>query len=403
MTKKGTDSGDALTHFDFMRGVAACAVALGHVRGLYFLDYEKVPNPNPLLKALYLATGLGHQSVVVFFVLSGFFVGTSVLSARTRWSWSHYLLRRFTRLYVVLIPALLVTALLDRTGMAVFGAEGVYAGKIDAPYFSLQNVSDTGSLGSFVGNLFYLEEIFVRPFGSNGPLWSLSYEFWAYLLFPLLVQAATPRVPIAARLLYATVAGVLLYFGGERLRFYFPLWLAGALIAGTWQKVRVQGRVTGITLRMASLGMFLFILLLARLRFFGHQDRDDIALALATSALVFTLLVTARTETTESSLRRAYKRSAAILASFSYTLYLIHYPALVFAYAALIGGPVRWVPDAKHLGIGAVLAFGVIWLFAYPLARVTEAHTEKVRRWFGQALRIELRRPSAAEAGPAGN
>jgi peptidoglycan/LPS O-acetylase OafA/YrhL len=139
-------------------------------------------------------------------------------------------LRRFTRLYLVLLPALLVTALLDRSGMALFGSEGVYAGRLDAPYLTLCDVRATGSFGTFVGNFFYLQEIFVRPFGSNGPLWSLSYEFWAYLLFPLAVQAVNRNVALGRRAAYVALAVVILYFGGERLRFYFPLWLTGALV-----------------------------------------------------------------------------------------------------------------------------------------------------------------------------
>ena len=392
MTKH--ESSDALTHFDFMRGIAACAVAVGHVRGLFFTDFEKVQGGGALLKALYLVTGFGHQAVVIFFVLSGFFVGSSVLSSRDRWSWSQYLLRRFTRLYVVLAPALVLTALLDRSGMAMFGASGIYAGKLDAPYLTVQNVAVTGGVGTFLGNAVFLEHILVDPFGTNGPLWSLSYEFWAYLLFPLLVQAAQRKVAVAPRTAFLVAAGVILYFGGERLRFYFPVWLLGALVAGIWKRWRVDARVPALALRAAALLTFTALVFLARLRFFGHQDRDDVGLALATAALLLVLLVTSR-PTGTGALATTYARVANHLASFSYTLYLIHFPPLVLVHAAIMNGT-RWAPDATHLAIGGALSCAVIWLFAYPLAMLTERHTDRVRKWAGRTLRIEVQRQAAA-------
>jgi peptidoglycan/LPS O-acetylase OafA/YrhL len=68
-----------------------------------------------LIAAAYLITGLGHQWVIVFFVLSGYLVGGSVLRsvAVNHWSWRVYLLNRLTRLYAVLIPALVFGGLLD--------------------------------------------------------------------------------------------------------------------------------------------------------------------------------------------------------------------------------------------------------------------------------------------------
>ena len=73
---------------------------VGHVRGLFFIDYSYISNPSLVHKTLYALTGFGNQAVMVFFVLSGYFIGTSVcesLDAR-RWSWRVYLVNRLTRL-----------------------------------------------------------------------------------------------------------------------------------------------------------------------------------------------------------------------------------------------------------------------------------------------------------------
>src|SRR5947208_15340259 len=79
---------------------------------------------------LYFAGGLGRQAVVMFFVLSGFFIGWSVIgSIRSgRWSWRGYIVRRLTRLGIVLLPALLLTAFWDVAGIALFGVHSAYLG-----------------------------------------------------------------------------------------------------------------------------------------------------------------------------------------------------------------------------------------------------------------------------------
>src|SRR2546426_11727302 len=65
-------------HLDMIRGLAACAVMWGHVRGLFFVDYGNLQAPTLMTKLLYEITGFGHESVMVFFVLSGFFISTAI-------------------------------------------------------------------------------------------------------------------------------------------------------------------------------------------------------------------------------------------------------------------------------------------------------------------------------------
>ena len=64
---------------DVVRGLSAIAVCAGHLRSVMFVDYSNLQTPSLLQKVFYGLTGLGHQAVMVFFVLSGFFVGGSIL------------------------------------------------------------------------------------------------------------------------------------------------------------------------------------------------------------------------------------------------------------------------------------------------------------------------------------
>lgn len=61
--------------FDLIRGCSALLVCLGHLRNTMFVDYSALIHPNIAIKVFYAVTSLGHQAVMVFFVLSGYFVG----------------------------------------------------------------------------------------------------------------------------------------------------------------------------------------------------------------------------------------------------------------------------------------------------------------------------------------
>src|SRR5947207_2354160 len=69
----GRDS-NASIHLDAARGIAALAVFLGHLRALFFVDFEELRHQGTLTKAIYLVTGFGHAAVIVFFILSGYLI-----------------------------------------------------------------------------------------------------------------------------------------------------------------------------------------------------------------------------------------------------------------------------------------------------------------------------------------
>ena len=69
-------------------------------------------------KAFYFLTGIHREGVAIFFAVSGFLVGGGVWRSlrRSRFDAKVYFASRFARIYVVLLPALVLTLLLDRIG-----------------------------------------------------------------------------------------------------------------------------------------------------------------------------------------------------------------------------------------------------------------------------------------------
>jgi peptidoglycan/LPS O-acetylase OafA/YrhL len=379
----------ALDDMNWLRGLAAVGVLIGHIRGLFFVDFESLERAPAWLKAVYVATGFGHQAVIVFFVLSGFFIGTSVasMSAADTWSWKRFALRRFTRLYVVLVPALLLTTVWDAAGMSLFGTEGIYGGKMHGAHLALPDVTQTLTPRNFLATLAFLQDLFVRGYGSNGPLWSLSYEFWAYVTFPLLYRAVAPRTPRPWRVAFLAMALVILVGFGGAMRFYFAIWSLGALLAILW---RVRPRPCAhAAVTAASGATFAAALLIGRLRLLHSAALEDAVLGVATVLFVLVLLARGEHAVRQPAAgcsATGYATYGDVVAGFSYTLYVAHYPVLTFLAAWRMSAE-RWQPTSLNLLSGVAIAIAVIVLYVYPIARLTEGRTEAVRSAFERALR----------------
>ena len=188
------------TQSDFLnwsRWVAAWFVVAEHARSLVFVDFGELHAPGILAKGFYFLTGFGHEAVMVFFVISGYLVGGKVWSLyrEGRFAWRRYLADRLSRLYAVLIVALVLGAALDWTGYMFFNKYGLY----NHGYAGSIAVLGTAPITrmdwqDFLANSLFLQTILGPTFGSNGPLWSLAYEWWYYILFPLVLAALWPIV-----------------------------------------------------------------------------------------------------------------------------------------------------------------------------------------------------------------
>src|SRR5258708_6499905 len=105
----------------------------------------------------------GHAMVIVFFVLSGYVIAFSTLDKKELIA-KKYIIARLSRLYSVVIPALLLTALLLICGRTINPAN--YNGV-------LQNYE----LPRYLATGFFFQSVWwqnlVPP--DNGPFWSLGY------------------------------------------------------------------------------------------------------------------------------------------------------------------------------------------------------------------------------------
>ena len=388
----------AIEALNWVRGLAALVVLIGHVRGMFFVG--RVRQSSPLCHAAYFATNFAHQAVVVFFVLSGLLVGTSVVesSRAGEWSFGRYASRRLTRLYVVLVPALALTFAWDTLGIHLFGTNGVYGGRPPAKFFGVPDVPPTLTPQSLLGTLAFVQGIYMQPFGANDPLWTLAFEFWSYALFPLLFRAKAGTERRWVRALFAAIAAAILAAGGRLLWSCYAQWSFGAALAILWASARTAFPAWRGRDGLAAM-VFTGCVLVSRCRVFHERTVEDLVLAAGTA--LFFGAVLARGEALRATEHDAARSSpepvgriagrlersstwGARLAGFAFTLYVAQYPILIFLNAWLVGRR-RWEPDLRHAAF-AFLIGACVTMYAFVLSRFTEARTASVRRWFERRM-----------------
>lgn len=317
-------------------------------------------------------TSFSHEAVIVFFVLSGYFVGGSVIRSLRKgvWSTRHYVILRMTRLWTVLIPALLMTALLDNIGISLFGTDGIYGGPIGQELVS-KNLSEQSTVLTFISNLFFLQGLIFGPtFGTNTPLWTLAYEFWFYVTFPLIALAFRSNNSIVSRLTLLILSGAIIYALGNKFLFYFSIWMAGCAIE-VLPPIR-----SNITAKIASIltGIVFVVVCVALVRLKPPILLSDLIVCLISSALVYSVA-----NLTMQSPRSVFSSAATALSEMSYTLYLCHAPILVFIAALLMKTWQPWTVSLPTLINFSAVVFATL-VVSYLMYRLFERNTPWVRK-----------------------
>ena len=356
---------------DAGRFFLALAVAFGHLWALFVRDYE--PTANPIVNGLYFAAGFAHSGVILFFVLSGYWITKSVVGrAHAGWTWRGYLIDRVSRLLVVLIPALALGGMLDAGALYVLQSP-THLGATDT-YVLRTDVAANLSPFVLLGNGLFLQNILVEPFGSNGPLWSLAYEFWYYIWFPAALLTYRSRRPSPALLAFLlTVLAPALAFG-------FISWLCGSLLFFTEARLRSRGTPLALRGMKSVVGSGILLLLVLMWGRTGDFSIEDPLLALSFSLFLLALLLTNPLPIRGISALAAYGAGA------SFSLYAIHFPIMAFAAALFVCGT-RLMPDLPTLALLTMVlltTLGLGWLFG----QLTEARTAAVRSWARGRLRL---------------
>ncbi len=369
------------------RWFAAFLVLIGHVRHLVLVDYKHVVEKTAFTKALYFITGFGHESVIIFFVLSGYLVGASTL-----FKWRHdgydvpsYLAARISRIYITLIPAMISTLVLDYVGLNWYNQSELYTNSAQYSTVSLNStIANTLSFPIFVSNLFNLQGVLTGTFGSNAPLWSLAYEWWYYCAFGLVGVGLVGNGKI--RLLATCAAICLMVALPFKMALWGSIWCLGFL-AFTW----IQAGARGMT---PTVGLLIFTVVMTASRLSHNVENlmvpesDSISFFRDFSlGCSFVIALVGMSKSCGSA--RLLKMNS-FVAEFSYSTYLFHFPALVFSVAFLYEKfGIKFQQQPTFGGISYFLGLIIfLYLYCYASYLIAEKYTGRVR----QRLLLILRR-----------
>lgn len=354
-----------LRALDALRGGLALYVLLGHARWLLWAghaEWLRQPHACWELPLAYASAGLrfGHEAVMVFFVLSGFFIhlraaGQLAAGRPATCPPGSFYQRRWHRLGVPFLAALGLTLALDLVGQACFPR--LYLAQTGDALLDANFARKGYTLESVLPALLLLPTSFGHDFGTNGPLWSLAFEVVYYTAYPLWL-AVRRRSGLAAGGL--GVAGAVLGAGGWLPGFlggvalHYPLWLAGAFLAELASRPAGFDRVRWAVLLAPALILPSFLRLPA-LAMTALYLVGGLAVVLAFARLPVWF--------SESGIGR----SAEYLGLRSYTIYICHFPMLVLLSAWVIqtqgtrplNGWLALVGGGVSLGACLVMFYGV--------------------------------------------
>ena len=337
---------------DIVRISAAMAVFIAH------FSYGRISGG--WLSEMWAAP-FAHHAVMVFFVLSGIVI--AYVAGEREDTPQSFFKARFVRLYSVVLPTIVLTPMLDWIGRQADPA--LYDG------WWYQSGDPLYRIGTA---LFFLHESWLSStrYFSNGPYWSIAYEFWYYVAFGALWFLRGAKRWLA-------LAGVFLA-AGPKILLLFPVWLLGVLVWRFIQWYRPPPAIGAVTLVASVAAYILFV------RTGAYDVLDDAGNSVVSAAgvwpqalawseawpsyYVLAILIAAcfvslasLSEWLETLLRPA---AAWIrwVAGATFTMYLMHYPMMQLV-ASVVPGD-----EDNPYRVAAMFLLILIGVFA--IAEVTE-------------------------------
>jgi peptidoglycan/LPS O-acetylase OafA/YrhL len=324
---------------NLIRGISAQFVVIGHLFSFYNIFGLS------RLEDRFLIQNFG---VVVFFILSGCLIGYSVANKEEKetYTFKHFFIDRFSRIFIAFIPALFLIAILDLVSWKQFG-NMTYRGAINAP--------------TFLGNIFMLQDFpieyathyrfYLTSFGSGRPLWTVATEWWLYLFFGFLYFKKITYKNMVFLLPLLVVPLYNVYGRGNGLS---VLWFSGFLVFYLLKTGPIKKNAIPITILLLAASLI-------RLRL-NKFNVYDLAFSIPIAMALYVGLSYLQRSNSRNFLIKLEKPSS-LLAAYSFSLYLLHYSIIEF------------VRNLK-LGLNVFVEIGLLFfscnLIAWLFAKITE-------------------------------
>lgn len=368
------------TRKDFTRSPSTGSHRRADIQGLRALAVALV-----VLYHMGLPLSGGFIGVDMFFVISGYVIMESLLreyQAYGRIRFGQFFLRRFKRLFPALVLLVAVILVAATVFLPPFANENrALLTGLGAIFISANVVIDV-TTGDY-----FAPDARLNPFLHT---WSLSVEEQFYLFFPLIVivglwwgaRNSRPLVGLVVTLTLVTVVSfaaaiigsrVSLPVGNSLLGFYSPIPRAwefgvGALLAVLGRKIPTPSRSSAHVFAWAGLG-----LIAAGTLFIDSQTRFPSEITLLPVMGTVLLIHAGRSPHKVLIIRGLSTRPSVGLGNISYSLYLWHWPLIVFA---IVG----WSDSLVYMSAAVALSIFLAWLsyrFVEQPLRTRDTSTKK--------------------------
>lgn len=347
-----------LQHLLVLRVFATFLVVFGHAASFFgaftWTQWPQLPY-------------IQSTAVILFFCISGYTIAWVCDTNPVR-DWAglkSFAFDRYVRLAVPLIPALVLFGIADATWIWQWSPYNASLTLWDAlgNALFLQNMSVHSPYGAWSFN--------VEPLGTNRPLWTLSLEFWIYVLFGALHALVFSRDPRGSGLLVLVgllsaifVAPWFLTGHGAGLPM---VWFFGAFVYLAQRRI---GTLSPWFRVLTGAAAAICIAALAYPPLWSMPEYGTEYLVLVPLAFACLMLCFLRVQLPVHALR-----AVSFLGGFCYTVYLTHYP-IQFVAARFLP------PSATSVVIVTVACFAFGWLFSLPF----EAQYKQIRAALRQRL-----------------
>lgn len=309
---------------------------------------------------------VAHQAVVVFFVLSGYVVAHAT---RRTGDAATFAAARLSRLYSVVVPALLLTAACWPLGR-----------ELDPALYAAY-AKDGAALRYVASGLFLNETWFLNAYPpSNTPFWSLGYEGWYYVLAGVVAYVGSWRWKI----LLLALCGVL---AGPKVLLLLPVWLAGVAAFLARGRMRMPRTVSAVGLVLCSGAAWYCMSNLpdipaplgAEPWFFSGRSGSDALIGLILGLMIWFFDHAFATLPVHSSVLAVIRNCA----SHTFSLYLYHAPLVILSVAL--------VPPLGMSLQESLLVMGAILLVIVILGAITEGMRDLWRRAISRLFEVVAR------------
>lgn len=306
---------------------------------------------------------LGQSAVMMFFILSGFLIGHSIqknFQQNHTFSIRKYARQRFRRILPPFIFALFWMLLLYGLAPYFFATQSHSFEVI--PALMVRTAYDF-SLFELVGSVFFINEFLTPTLSANAPLWSLSYEVWFYVLAGLIAlwQSTFARVGFVITLLILSLLNL-------QFLVYFGVWL----LAFTFSFDQVSSRVDVYSLKIVQWIFAIFALCIAMYDAYQFFIIDQIKTYQANLFTIFNACIGVVFAIFLLQLyqkQRSFKPVWVSSARFSYTLYITHFPILLFIMGVF---PQSYLRSISTSMLAVILSMLICIAFAWLMARFLE-------------------------------